>query len=329
MKDGSPPATLPWSHPERPRLTIPVEGVISQLANKPWLRTPVPPEIFLPLGLIAGEERRLLFYLAATYYRGRGVVCDAGAFLGASAFCLAAGLAQSALSSSPLARVLSYDLFVSDEEYVKDFIASRFPAIPDAVAADYLHIFHFQTALHASRIEAIAGDFCRAPAPSQPVELLFVDVAKTPALNAHLVSQFFPRLIPGVSILIQQDFYHAWHPYIHITMQYLKQYFVIIDGFVNSQSRVYLLSQNIPEEELHRVARLELTLEEQLRLLNEAAAESVGPVRLMIMVAKVWQCRLAGAGKLAQEFADEIRADASFDPQALYAKQLVQMQPKG
>ena len=49
----------------------------------------------MPHGMVGFEERRMLYWLGAEHYSGAGVIVDAGAYLGASAFALSAGLAKS------------------------------------------------------------------------------------------------------------------------------------------------------------------------------------------------------------------------------------------
>ena len=49
--------------------------------------------------------------------------------------------------------------------------------------------------------------------------MLFVDIAKTWALNDVVIEQFFPRLIPGRSVVVQQDYAFAFRPWVAITME--------------------------------------------------------------------------------------------------------------
>ena len=52
-------------------------------------------------------------------------------------------------------------------------------------------------------------------------QVLFIDVAKTWRINDVVIAQFFPKLIPGHSIIIQQDYMWGFGPWIHITMALL------------------------------------------------------------------------------------------------------------
>ena len=57
-----------------------------------------------------------------------------------------------------------------------------------------------------------------------PIEVLGVDVCKALSVTDFLVREFFPRLMPG-ALVLQQDFIHEFHPYIHISMQRLEEFF--------------------------------------------------------------------------------------------------------
>ena len=216
---------------------------LTALSAKPWEGYPVPDRIYMPHGMIGFEERRMLYWLGAEHYSGAGVIVDAGAYLGASAFALASGLAQSRHAGATHAVVHSYDRFVADDDYIQNDISQRFHPVPPGY--DYQGLFEFQTALCRDNIIAHCGDFIASPVPDAPIEILFVDVAKTGSLNARLVEHYFTRLIPGKSVVVQQDFYQAWYPYIPITMEYFGDWFAVVDAHVAESSRLYLLTGKI------------------------------------------------------------------------------------
>ena len=71
---------------------------------------------------------------------------------------------------------------------------------------------------------------CRRPAeeswPSErPIEILFVDVAKTLALSGKVLTEFFAPPYPGKSIVIHQDFYHPTAFYLPVVMNFLRESF--------------------------------------------------------------------------------------------------------
>jgi len=93
-------------------------------------------------------------------------------------------------------------------------------------------------------------------------------MAKSWSLNQFVLRHFFSALIPGKSIIIQQDFVYFHGYWIHITMGRLSAYFELLD-LVFGASAVYRLIKPIPqwllEEPLERPS-----LEEKLRYIDRA-----------------------------------------------------------
>jgi hypothetical protein len=293
---------------------------VASLSAKPWEGYPAPHQLAMPRGMIGAEERRMLYWLAAEYYSGAGVVVDAGAYLGASAFALATGLAESRHAAAAYAVVHSYDRFVAADDYVRNDITNNFfPVGPDY---DYFGIFQSQTALCRDKIVAHRGDFLTAPVPDAPIEILFIDVANTPFLNAKLVEHYFPRLIPGKSVIVQQDFYQAWYPYIPITMEYLSDYLSVVDSYIPNSSRLYHLSRKIPVSKIRQLVD-GLDVEEERELLRRAIEKDSSLTRMMLRVVEI--LHLVDRQRRpdeAQKALTALRRDPEFQANAYYATQL-------
>jgi hypothetical protein len=58
----------------------------------------------------------------------------------------------------------------------------------------------------ADLVRVHEGDLLANGWSGDPIELLFVDFSKTWALNDFIVKEFFPSLIAGRSVVVQQDF---------------------------------------------------------------------------------------------------------------------------
>ena len=188
---------------------------------KPWLGVAQQParRVLRVPGMILPEERLMLYWFARNYFQGAGHIVDAGCFQGASTAARAAGLADRGWTSPVID---TYDRFlVEGYEIPKWFpegsAGTSFRALFDA------HIEEFR-----DLVLVHDGDVTELPAPLYPVEILFVDLAKTPAINDRVATQFFPRLIAGRSVVIQQDYLHEKLPWIHVTMEYFADYFSIV-----------------------------------------------------------------------------------------------------
>lgn len=266
---------------------------IEDLRQRPWATFDPPTDLSGPKGMVGPKERACYYWLARNWLSGKGFMVDAGAFLGASTFSFAAGAADQGIRSFNGQPVLhAYDYFKVVDRYVGEAISRDFRPIADGES--YLDIFKTQTAPYGDMIAIHPGDFLSHRWDGQPVEILFIDVAKTPELNGHAADQFFPSLIPGHSVVVQQDYYHCWHPYIHIGMEYLAEEFELLDEHVPYQSAVWRLAKPIPAEKLRRVADNALSQDERLRLLDRIIAKSSPFFRPMAEVIKVWQHCLDG-----------------------------------
>ena len=123
---------------------------------------------------------------------------ELGAFCGASTCCLAAGLRGQSESRGPPSSI-PMTRFIANEPYLVDFIRTQFGEAIE-MGQSFDTIFRRATAEFADLIEVHAGDLLEQTWPSEvPIEILFVDVAKTLALSGKVLTEFFPHLIPGKS----------------------------------------------------------------------------------------------------------------------------------
>jgi Methyltransferase domain len=219
----------------------------SRIMNaKPWL-APNAQAGSYALGMLGLEERKLLYQLARYIYTGEGAVVELGAFCGASTCCLAAGLRDNPRAADH--HVHSYDSFIANEPYLVDFIRTQFGEALE-MGQSFAAIFRRATAQFAHLIEVHAGDLLEQTWPSEaPIEILFVDVAKTLALSGKVLTEFFAHLTPGKSIVIHQDFYHPTAFYLPVVMEFLSDHFTIIETG-RDWSVVFRLEVAIPRKKL-------------------------------------------------------------------------------
>lgn len=293
------------------------------MLSKPWNEADAPQEILDAFGMIGPEERRCFYWLARSCLSGEGAIVDAGAFVGASTLCFAAGAAaagRTRLNGGPI--VHAYDYFSAIDAYVAASIRKSFRPIEQG--GSYLDIFEAQTSAYAEMIEAHPGNFLEQRWSGRPIDILFIDVAKRANLNSHVIGEFFPHLVPGRSIVVHQDYYHCWHPYIHISMEYFGDAFELVDEHVEYQSRVWRLVKPLPEEKIAHMRDYDLEKSERIALLDRLIEKSSEHARPMLEVARAWQRCMdkdyAGAGRdfarLHREYAAPEFRNALFMRQA-------------
>ncbi len=180
----------------------------------------------LPI-MISRSEQRYLTWLTRRHWRDLGHVVEIGPWLGGSTLCLARGMAESV----PQAR---HRLHVFDNFIWRDFM-SRFAPLSLADGDSFESCFRENTREHRSRIvchalslpdEPILGDAQATAArgaappdmaaftwePEEPIEILFIDGAKSWRGIRALLRGVAPSLLPGRSLLVCQDFKH-WGSY--------------------------------------------------------------------------------------------------------------------
>jgi hypothetical protein len=235
----------------------------SAIAPKPWL-DPNAQTGSDALGMLGLEERKLLYHLARNTYTGQGAVVELGAFCGASTCCLAAGLRDNPRSAGR--HVHSYDSFIANEPYLVDFVRAQFGEELET-GQSFIAIYRRVIAPFADLVQIHAGDLLQQTWPSgEPIEILFVDVAKTLALSGKVLTEFFAHLTPKKSIVIHQDFYHPTAFYIPVVMDFLSDHFTIIEAG-RDWSVAFRLETEIPRHKLEAASFFKFSfLQQQLAL---------------------------------------------------------------
>jgi SAM-dependent methyltransferase len=253
----------------------------AEILGTSWRSRPVPAASANVPTMLVPDELRLLNHLASEYYTGAGLIVDGGSFLGGSTTALADGLRR-----NPRARGIEKPIHSYDQFEVEGWTRGIY--FPETVAegASFRADFDRSIAPYADLVEVHAGDVRDHPWTGGPIEILFIDLAKHWDVCDWVTWQFFPHLIPGRSLVIQQDYlYHHWVAWLHVTMEYYADYFeYVCDTEVNSV--VFLNTKRIPPTVLRRETVARLTTEEKIELMDRAANRFAGRKRDLMVAAK-------------------------------------------
>jgi tetratricopeptide (TPR) repeat protein len=253
-----------------------------------------------PAGMLGNQEASLCYYLAKDAFGGRGTIVDAGSFLGKSAYFFAQGLRANPSLPARSQRIHCFDNFLVNEAMTVRFIANELGRTV-AIGTSTRALFDAQVEPVRDAIEIHAGDFHTIEWSHQPIEILMVDIAKSVTLGQSVVELFFGDLIPGASLVIQQDYHHPWLPHIHVVMEYLAEYFELVVPRVDD-SAVFQYQTAIPAEVLRRAVDYDFTNEEQLRLMDAAVRRLSADDRYYVQLAGVvLKSRLGQRAGLMQE----------------------------
>lgn len=213
--------------------------------------------------MLTDEESRLLYWLARDYADGSGEICDLGCFTGGSTARLAAGV----LDADRLTPVHGYDHFQIKEPQKKTYL------YPSGVAP-----FQGEDMLPAATsllspwkpvVQLHAGDICRTHWTGAPIELLFVDAAKTPRSADAIARKFYPSMIPNRSVLIQQDYLHWRQPWIPAQMELLGDMLELV-AWCKVGTAAFRPTRAIGQDDLTRALTANLSDDDMIDLIRLA-----------------------------------------------------------
>ena len=239
-----------------------------------FLKVNLPDEVAKVPSMMSPNERKYLFSLTKDFYKGDGIIIDAGVFLGGSTVCFGEGLKR----NPNLEKILNtFDKPI--QSFDRAQIYPNFFPFCDRHGVDYTGLetggsFESIIRKHISAVNDVVdltiGDVTqeKSTAESPKIEILFLDVIKRPDINHFVLENWFNRLIVDTSIVIQQDYFCEGVPHIPICMEYLDEYFEYL-GQINSSS-MYLFKKPIPQDILELDFQEGIDIHEQLALIDKA-----------------------------------------------------------
>ena len=234
----------------------------------------------LPPGMLGHYEASLLYHLARDHYRGHGDIVDAGAFLGASSWCFTRGVAENVWIGNKGGRIHAYDLFQvwsepgGNDAGMAAWLKEKY-GVELASYESTVGIYAGNLGPFARHVRIHQGDILKEQWSGRPIEILFVDICKIKPIWLHLIRAFFPSLIPGISLVVHQDWHHPWLPYLHVGQEALAAYFDLVVPKANDTA-VFRLIDRIPERVLERVASYDFGEDEEQSLMAQAVARFAG-----------------------------------------------------
>jgi hypothetical protein len=233
--------------------------------------------------MLTFEERQLLYWLGSRWFRNEGVLVDAGCFLGGSTMALAEGVkANPQWRARPRNKVIhSYDLFQVEEWTVGIYFPKG-----TAPKSSFEARFRNNIASVSDLVEVHAGDVTAGLVPTEPIEVLFIDLAKHWTVSDYVTYHFFARLRPGTSVVVQQDYlYTSWNWWLHATMEFYADYFEIV-GDTGINSVVFLYKTEIPAAKLKHNLIASMTRSELNSLIDRAIGRFEGAQRNILLQSK-------------------------------------------
>ncbi|WP_299771263.1 hypothetical protein [uncultured Tateyamaria sp.] len=263
------------------------------------------------------QERALLYELAKSYFTGKGVIIDAGVFLGASSAAFGEGaLENTNLPDSAEAFIHSYDIAVWLDEFKKYLLSD--PASQVILGHDLQPGGSFEEPLkevlkkYESLQRFIIGDIVAlAPNHQGPIEIAFYDCLKNYERDKAAFLAFTPHYIPGRTIVLQQDYFYESAAYNKIRQEYFMDHFEFLGAVKDTAA--FLCTSPLPKMDEKDDPILKLSISEQLSLIEVAAERTADrfrriKVRLAGLQHAIEQGASDQAVQLASSIGDEIRS---------------------
>ncbi len=223
------------------------------------------------LSMMLASERDVLFSIAKNYCVGAGDIIDAGIFMGASTHSFVRGLEQNPHGTC---RIHAYERAIIS----KDLAALR-PDLgrPRESYGDRLRAI---VSSIGGNVELHTGDILGAEY-NGTIEVLFLDVMKRRDIFRKCNALFMGNLIPGHSLVVQQDHYWPLNWYIAAYMQLLGDYFTIVDRA--ETSCIFLNTKALPAEVVDHDPLDDLAPNQIVALLDRARDTGTTPFQVMMM----------------------------------------------
>jgi len=253
----------------------------------------VPPTFSKRAAMINREEAALCYQLARDHTDGSGAIVDLGCFLGETTRLFAEGLRANPRITTPITgigkRIWAYDRFLFEPYKGYDACVSE----AEVSTRSFFPLFSERIAEVADAVTVVPGDLLQLDWTGQPIDILFVDIAKSWRLNDRVIKLFFPALRPGRSVIVQQDYFYCNAPWTIITMELFADWFVY-EGAAFGSSAIFTLRRPLPRALLEVDLDRHLSLPTKLALLDRARRRQSGCRALLISTAMVFTLILEG-----------------------------------
>ena len=193
--------------------------------------------------MLSRMEQRLYLWLARDWALGEGVIVDLGTFVGGSTARLAEGQRQAGRAIP----IHAFDRFGASPSVKELVLYSQ--GIEPFDGTDILPLSQKLLSPWAPAIKFHKGQIEDQDWDGTKIEILAIDAAKTVKGMDRMAEMFFPSLIPGRSVVVQQDFLHWKVPWIPVQMEQMADWFEPL-AVCPRDTVVYLCTKPVDEAAL-------------------------------------------------------------------------------
>lgn len=169
--------------------------------------------------MLSNDERTIIAAFAQRLTARHPTIVELGCYIGGSTLSLIDGLRGRGADLVPTRPVIhAYDLFRANPFMVEHSLSQWGVERGD----DFEHVFMEVLADDAGLVTVHSGDLLDERWNGAPIDLLFVDILWSWALNQHVVGDFYTALRPGAAV-VHQDFVYSFWPWLVISMEWFVQ----------------------------------------------------------------------------------------------------------
>lgn len=195
-------------------------------------------------GMIGQTEKAYLYWYTKHIFTGEGTIVDLGSWLGGTTISLAMGLEDNKrLTHNKL--IHSYDEFVWGA-WMNHLVQGTGLEGRYQPGDSFLDEFKHRTSPWQQYVRSCPGDLAKVGWSGSSIEFLLIDAMKSWEAAIGVVQNFFPALIPGVSLILHQDFAHWYTAWIHPIQYRFRDYFEPKYDIPLSSSVVFQLCRPLP-----------------------------------------------------------------------------------
>jgi hypothetical protein len=210
---------------------LPISAISVSDCDIESLYEKIPPLVMTCDGQLTTYDRLIYYWAANKFYSGQGTIVDGGALVGGSTCILSEGLINNPNCKPVNGIIHVYDLFQDDQDgYSAKTLREWYKEkTTNEKIYDFEHHFVRNTKSYSKLLTVNKGDISKIGyREKKPIEILSIDVAKTPALMHYMAKEFFPKLLTGHSIILHQDYIFTFQPWLHIAMEMMSDLVVKI-----------------------------------------------------------------------------------------------------
>lgn len=217
----------------------------SDFPIKPW--NDVDPSVLKATRMVptmlTRSEQKLYHWIMAEWASGAGAVVELGCYAGGSTARLAEGHRVGGLNS----KIHAFDRFRVNKFGKEKHL---YPAgIEPFEGDDLLPLAKKLLLPWVDRIELHPGMIEDQIWPGEVIEVLVMDASKNTCTTDRFAEMFFPSLIVGHALVVQQDYLHWKQPWIAVQMELMANCFTPV-AYAPSDTIVFRCDAKVDEETL-------------------------------------------------------------------------------